>query len=106
MQSGGLHAHSAGFKPKMQQVPQTCALSHLLIVTCHSAGFKLTVLTVDGPMEVQLPCNLEDDMNIVIENKGVPTPEGRGIHHVRSPCIAEVYAGCHSAFGSLSDDML
>ena len=50
----------------------------------NSAGFKLTVLTVDGPMEVQLPCNLDDDMNIVIENKGVPTPEGRGIHHVRA----------------------
>ena len=47
-----------------------------------AAGFKLAVLTVDGPIEVQLPCNLDDDMNIVIENKGVPYPEGRGIHHV------------------------
>ena len=56
----------------------------LLVVKCRFAGFKLTVLTVDGPMEVQLPCNLEDDMNIVIENKGVPTPEGRGSHHVRA----------------------
>ena len=33
-------------------------------------------------MEVQLPCHLTDDMNIVIENKGVPYPDGRGIHHV------------------------
>lgn len=49
---------------------------------CVAAGFKLTVLTVDGTIEVQLPCNLDDDMNIVIENKGVPYPEGRGIHHV------------------------
>ena len=47
-----------------------------------AAGFKLAVLTVDGTIEVQLPCNLDDDMNIVIENKGVPYPEGRGIHHV------------------------
>lgn len=50
------------------------------------AGFKLPVLTVDGLIEVQLPCNLDDDMNIVIENKGVPYPEGRGIHHVRLRC--------------------
>ena len=46
------------------------------------AGFTLTVLTVDGPVKVQLPCNLDDDMNIVIENKGVPYADGRGIHHV------------------------
>ncbi|DBB03068.1 hypothetical protein WJX77_010513 [Trebouxia sp. C0004] len=45
-------------------------------------GFILTVLTVDGPIQVKLPCNLDDDMNIVIENKGVPTSDGRGIHHV------------------------
>ncbi len=51
------------------------------------AGFTLTVLTVDGPIQVQLPCNLDDDMNIVIENKGVPYPEGRGIHHVSSACL-------------------
>lgn len=47
-----------------------------------AAGFKVAVLTVDGTIEVQLPCNLDDDMNIVIENKGVPYAEGRGIHHV------------------------
>ena len=57
-----------------------------------AAGFKLAVLTVDGTIEVQLPCNLDDDMNIVIENKGVPYPEGRGIHHVISAtyCLLDV----------------
>ena len=67
-----------------------------------AAGFKLAVLTVDGTIEVQLPCNLDDDMNIVIENKGVPYPEGRGIHHVSlsytwqlSPMI-----DCHGQFGA------
>ena len=48
-------------------------------------GYVLTVLTVDGPVEVELPCKLDDDMTIVIENKGVPYPDGRGIHHVRHP---------------------
>lgn len=61
---------------------------HPLIVCWWPAGFRLAVLTVDGPLEVQLPCNLDDDMNIVIENKGVPYPQGRGIHHVRpSPSL-------------------
>ncbi len=53
-------------------------------MTSVRAGFLLTVLTVDGPIQVKLPCNLDDDMNIVIENKGVPTPDGRGIHHVNA----------------------
>lgn len=47
------------------------------------AGFMLTVLTIDGPVDIELPCTLDDDMTIVIENKGVPYAEGRGIHHVR-----------------------
>ena len=55
-----------------------------LTITSVRAGFLLTVLTVDGPIQVKLPCNLDDDMNIVIENKGVPTPDGRGIHHVNA----------------------
>lgn len=45
-------------------------------------GFVLTVLTVDGPLSIELPCKLQDDMSIVIENKGVPYADGRGIHHV------------------------
>ena len=51
---------------------------------CMSTGFVLTVLTVDGPLSIELPCKLQDDMSIVIENKGVPYADGRGIHHVRS----------------------
>lgn len=53
-------------------------------------GYVLTVLTVDGPVEVELPCKLDDDMTIVIENKGVPYPDGRGIHHVRHPLRFEL----------------
>ena len=56
-------------------------MQHLLMRVC--VGYVLTVLTVDGPVEVELPCKLDDDMTIVIENKGVPYPDGRGIHHVR-----------------------
>ncbi len=62
----------------------TLSYARRLTITSVRAGFILTVLTVDGPIQVKLPCNLDDDMNIVIENKGVPTAEGRGIHHVNA----------------------
>lgn len=64
------------------QVHHTLSYARRLTIASVHAGFLLTVLTVDGPIQVKLPCNLDDDMNIVIENKGVPTPDGRGIHHV------------------------
>lgn len=70
--------------PKLQRVGSTISSSiHIPWAYLPARkGFKLAVLTVDGPIEVQLPCNLDDDMNIVIENKGVPYPHRRGIHHV------------------------
>ena len=66
------------------QMHHTLSFARRLTITSVRAGFLLTVLTVDGPIQVKLPCNLDDDMNIVIENKGVPTSEGRGIHHVNA----------------------
>ncbi|KAL3160201.1 hypothetical protein ABBQ32_010962 [Trebouxia sp. C0010 RCD-2024] len=70
--------------PKLQRIGSTISSSiHIPWAYLPARkGFRLAVLTVDGPLEVQLPCNLDDDMNIVIENKGVPYPQGRGIHHV------------------------
>ncbi len=74
-----LVAVRAAHDPRFERHGPNLWRTELIEVTDAVLGTRLTVPTLDGPVKVTVPPGTQPDAMLRLRNKGLPTPDGRGM---------------------------